>query len=72
MVAWAIELSQYNIEYYPRTAIKGHARVNFIVEYSFSTKPEEEKIEENTQIPDPHTWTLYVNGSSGKDKCGEG
>ena len=41
MVQWAIELSQFNIEYHPRTAIKAQALVDFIVEF---TPPNEENL----------------------------
>ena len=34
MVQWAIELSQFDIEYYPRTAIKAQALVDFIAEFT--------------------------------------
>ena len=34
MVQWAIELSQFNIEYHPRTTIKAQALVDFIVEFT--------------------------------------
>ena len=41
MVQWAIELSQFDIEYHPRTAIKAQALVDFIVEF---TPPNEENL----------------------------
>lgn len=68
MVAWAIELSQYNIGYYPRTTIKGLVLADFIVECSFSTEPEEER--RQSQNPRSQAWTLYVDGSSTKERCG--
>ena len=34
MVQWAVELSQFDIEYHPRTAIKAQALANFIVEFT--------------------------------------
>ena len=34
MVQWAIELSQFDIEYHPRTAIKAQALVDFIAEFT--------------------------------------
>ena len=40
MVQWAIELSQFDIEYHPRTAIKAQALVDFIAEF---TLPHEDK-----------------------------
>ena len=36
MVLWAIELSQFDIEYHSRTAIKAQALVDFIVEFTIS------------------------------------
>ena len=40
MVQWVIELSQFDIEYHPRTAIKAQALADFIVEF---TIPDEDK-----------------------------
>ena len=34
MALWAIELSEFNIQYRSRTAIKGHVVADFIVEYT--------------------------------------
>ena len=34
MVQWAIELSQFDIEYHPRTAIKAQTLVDFIAEFT--------------------------------------
>ena len=34
MVQWAIELSQFDIEYHPRTAIKVQALADFIAEFT--------------------------------------
>ena len=34
MVQWAIELSQFDIEYHPRTAIKAQALADFITEFT--------------------------------------
>ena len=39
MVQWAIELSQFDIQYRPRTAIKAQALADFIAEF---TSPERE------------------------------
>ena len=35
MVQWAIELSQFDIEYRPRTVIKAQALANFNIEFTF-------------------------------------
>ena len=34
MVQWVIELSQFDIEYKPRIAIKAQALANFVVEFT--------------------------------------
>ena len=34
MVQWAIELSQFDIEYHPRTNIKAQALTDFIAEFT--------------------------------------
>ena len=56
MVQWAIKLSQFNIEYHPRTAIKAQALVDFIAEFTFKDK-------ENPNH-EADWWTIQTNGSS--------
>ena len=41
MVQWAIKLSQFGIEYHPRTTIKAQALVDFIAEF---TLPDEDSL----------------------------
>ena len=41
MIQWAIELSQFNIEYHPRTAIKAQALADFIAKF---TSPDEDRL----------------------------
>lgn len=41
MVQWAIELSQFDIKYHPRTAIKAQALTDFIAEFTF---PDEDSL----------------------------
>ena len=36
VVAWSVELGEYDLEYVPRTAIKAQALVDFMVECIFS------------------------------------
>ena len=52
MVQWAIELSQFNIEYHPRTAIKAQALAGFITEF---TIPNEDSLPNKTK-----QWTIQV------------
>ena len=64
MVQWAIELSQFDIEYHPRTAIKAQALADFIVEF---TLPDEDKITNEVD-----RWTIQTDGSSAQKKGGVG
>ena len=40
MALWAIELSEFDVQYCPRTAIKGQAMVDFIAEFAQSEAKE--------------------------------
>ena len=64
MVQWAIELSQFDIEYHPRTAIKAQALADFIAEF---TLPDEDKITNEVD-----RWTIQTDGSSAQKKGGVG
>ena len=56
MVQWAIELSQFDIEYHPRTAIKAQALKDFIAEFTFSN--------EDSLTNEAERWTIQTDGSS--------
>ena len=62
MVQWAIELSQFNVEYRPRTAIKAQALAEFIAK--FTTPEEANRLEE--------LWTIHTDGSSAQHGGGAG
>ena len=54
MIQWTIELSQLDIEYHPRTAIKAQALVDFITEFTLPDKDNHSnKIEQ---------WTIRTDG----------
>ena len=55
MVQWVVELSQFDIEYYPRIAIKAQALANFIVEFII---PDEEIQDELGGMDDPNRWVV--------------
>ncbi|GKE62437.1 reverse transcriptase domain-containing protein [Tanacetum coccineum] len=61
MLKWKFKLEAYDIQYRPRTAIKGQILADFIVE-----RPEEESLDElmaePKELPDP--WMLFTDGSS--------
>ncbi|XP_050246504.1 uncharacterized protein LOC126694327 [Quercus robur] len=64
MVKWAIELSQFDIEYHPRTAIKAQALADFIAEF---TLPDEDRLTDEVD-----RWTIQTDGSSSQRKGGVG
>ncbi|XP_024026659.1 uncharacterized protein K02A2.6-like [Morus notabilis] len=57
LLKWSVELSQFDIKYMPRTAIKGQALADFLAE--FSHRPTYTPSEE-TEIA---RWKLYVDGA---------
>ena len=56
MVQWVIELSQFDIEYHPRTTIKAQALANFIAEFTLPNK--------DGSIDEIERWTIQTDGSS--------
>ena len=56
MIQWAIKLSQFDIEYLPRTAIKAQALADFIAEFTFP--------DEGSLADDAKRWTIQTDGSS--------
>ena len=62
MIQWAIELSQFDIEYYPRTAIKAQALDDFIAEF---TSPNEDSLTDEAR-----GWTIQTDGSSVQKRGG--
>ena len=59
LIQWAIELGQFDIEYWPRAAIKAQVLANFI---AYPCKEEE---------PPMEIWTVQTDGSTTK-KVGGG
>ena len=63
MAKWAIELSEYDIEYKPRTSSKAHVLAGFVIELV----PKEDNVGTNTE-----KWKLHVDGASSKQGSGIG
>ncbi|KAK0603302.1 hypothetical protein LWI29_003521 [Acer saccharum] len=70
LTKWAIELSEFDVEYLPRTAIKAQAVADFVAEF---TKPSIEvarmMVEQNKKV---FKWQLRVDGSSNTHGSGAG
>ena len=64
MVQWAIELSQFDIEYHLKTAINAQALVEFIAEF---TLPEDDNTTNKTE-----QWMIQTDGSSSQKRGGVG
>ena len=57
LIQWAIEFSEFDIKYQPRSAIKAHALANFIAEFT----PNHGDLDKGNENK---TWVIYVDGSS--------
>ena len=63
MALWTIELSEFDVQYYPRIAIKGKAVADFIAEF---TNMEGQGVEEYPQ------WSIHTDGSFHRQAGGAG
>ena len=63
MVRWAVELSEFDIQYEPRGPIKGQVYADFMVELSSGDAHQEEA---------NFRWVLSVDGSSNQQGSGAG
>ena len=59
LIKWAIELSEFDIRYKPRTAVKGQILLDFIMEFTPT-----ESTEATQLAPDLPIWRLSVNGAA--------
>ena len=64
MIQWAIELSQFDIEYHPRIAIKAQALVDFIAVFT--------SLDEDRLMNKVGRWTIQTDGSSAQKTGGVG
>ncbi|XP_075085080.1 uncharacterized protein LOC142168315 [Nicotiana tabacum] len=72
LAKWAIELSEYDIIYQPRTAIKSQVLADFVAEFNTKIIPEVEKELQIFTGANPGTWTLFTDGSSNVKGAGLG
>ncbi|GKA14001.1 reverse transcriptase domain-containing protein [Tanacetum coccineum] len=69
MLKWKFELEGYDIQYRPRTSIKGKILADFIVERLDEESPDELMVGLK-ELPEP--WTLFTDGSYCIDGSGAG
>ena len=61
MIQFAMELSQFDVDYRPRTAIKAQALADFVAKFTMAD-----------QDPELDYWMVYMNGSSALGMGGVG
>ncbi|XP_059436525.1 uncharacterized protein LOC132169517 [Corylus avellana] len=64
LVNWAIEISEFDIHFVSRNAVKGQALADFVIEFT--------NIQDQEDWPKERTWVIYVDGSSTKRNGGAG
>ncbi|XP_038699702.1 uncharacterized protein LOC119997000 [Tripterygium wilfordii] len=64
IIKLAVELSEYDITYQPRTAIKSQVLADFVADFAPSIQPEADKELLCMVDQAPKVWTSYVDGSS--------
>ncbi|XP_074352141.1 uncharacterized protein LOC141691308 [Apium graveolens] len=80
MLKWAVELGQFDLEYCPRTAIKGQALANFILEFNSEVdnkaivlaEPSSQgnpPVDVREEFPHPW-WILHVDGAVNNNGAG--
>ena len=63
MALWAIELSEFDVRYCPRTSMKGQVVADFIAEYT-------QQGDEGTE--GQKLWIIHTDGSSNQHSGGAG
>ncbi|CAL9017512.1 unnamed protein product [Prunus brigantina] len=81
LMKWAIELSQYDLLYRPKTAIKAQALADFVVEFTPTAKEEKMVTKDKEKADDTSPtdsnlpndmWQLHVDGASNHKGAGAG
>ncbi|XP_052621664.1 uncharacterized protein LOC111883765 [Lactuca sativa] len=68
LAKWAIELGEHDINYRPRTSIKGQALADFLLEIPDGGNPAKEKVWVVEEAPTGDgSWTLYTDGASSRE-----
>uniref|UniRef100_A0A2N9J973 Integrase catalytic domain-containing protein n=1 Tax=Fagus sylvatica TaxID=28930 RepID=A0A2N9J973_FAGSY len=66
LIQWSIELSEFDIDYRPRTAIKAQVLADFIAEFTSKDDEPTKDVEQTSK------WTANIDGSSTKNAGGIG
>ena len=65
LMKWALELSEFDIRYKPKRAIKGQVLANFVMEFTPAELAEDTRVTLNLPI-----WKLFVNGAANAQGSG--
>nr|XP_009776469.1 PREDICTED: uncharacterized protein LOC104226226 [Nicotiana sylvestris] len=69
---WAIEMSEFDIEYKPRTAIKSQVLANFVANFSLGLLPLETKEAATVSKSTSGVWNLFTDEASNVKRSGLG
>ena len=67
LIKWAIELSEFDIRYKPRTSVKGQILVDFIMEFTLVESTEATQVALDLPI-----WRLSIDGAANAQGSGAG
>ena len=67
LIKWAIELSEFDMRYKPRTTIKGQILADFIMEFTLAEPAEATQLTPNLPI-----WRLSMDGAANAQRSGAG
>ena len=70
MLNWGVELGEFDIKFVQRTALKGQSLVDFVVECSIPTPPED--AENGPSRKDDRVWIIHIDESSNGQGSGAG
>ena len=65
LMKWAIELTEFDIRYKPKTAVKGQILADFVMEFTLA-----ELTEDTQTMPDLPIWKLSVDGAANAQGSG--
>ncbi|XP_059315393.1 uncharacterized protein LOC132066002 [Lycium ferocissimum] len=72
LAKWAIDLSEFDISYQPRNAIKSQILADFVADFSSKLYLKAEKETVTNSGSSPGIWTLYTDGASNESVSGLG
>ncbi|GAA0175366.1 hypothetical protein LIER_28553 [Lithospermum erythrorhizon] len=72
MTTWAVELSEFDITYAPRTSVKPHALTYFVIECTTRQPLKIDGAKEPLEATKTLEWVVYVDGARNSKGSGAG